>query len=48
MIEDCCASFFDDFHDTATRMIVAQGGIFGSVVDSTSLVEALNHHESSS
>ena len=41
MLEDCCGSFFDDFHDTAVRMITAQGGIFGSVSDSTKLLAAL-------
>eukprot|EP00529_Nitzschia_sp_RCC80_P001438 CAMPEP_0113512564 /NCGR_PEP_ID=MMETSP0014_2-20120614/39404_1 /TAXON_ID=2857 /ORGANISM="Nitzschia sp." /LENGTH=237 /DNA_ID=CAMNT_0000408925 /DNA_START=226 /DNA_END=935 /DNA_ORIENTATION=- /assembly_acc=CAM_ASM_000159 len=38
MLEDCCGSFFDDFHGTAVRMITAQGGIFGSVSDSTKLL----------
>jgi len=41
VVEDACASFYDDFHETALRMIVAQGGIFGSVTDSTKLAEAL-------
>jgi biuret amidohydrolase len=40
-VSDACASFFDDFHETALRMIVAQGGIFGSVVDSETLVKAM-------
>lgn len=40
-VSDACASFFDDFHETALRMIVAQGGIFGSVVDSGTLVKAM-------
>ena len=41
VVEDACASFFDDFHETAIRMIVAQGGIFGSATDSTKLTKAL-------
>ncbi|GAX22172.1 hypothetical protein FisN_19Lh232 [Fistulifera solaris] len=40
-VSDACASFFDDFHKTALRMITAQGGIFGSVTDSASVVAAL-------
>jgi nicotinamidase-related amidase len=40
-VSDACASFFDDFHETALRMITAQGGIFGSVTDSTTVVAAL-------
>ena len=40
-VSDACASFFDDFHETALRMITAQGGIFGSVADSASVVAAL-------
>ena len=41
VVEDACASFFDDFHDAAIRMIVAQDGIFGSTTDSTKLCNAL-------
>ena len=41
VVEDACASFFDDFHDAAIRMIVAQDGIFGSTTDSTKLCDAL-------
>lgn len=40
-VSDACASYFDDFHETALRMITAQGGIFGSVADSESVVAAL-------
>lgn len=40
VISDACASFFDDFHETALRMITAQGGIFGSATDSTSIIKA--------
>ena len=41
VVSDACASFFDDFHETALRMIVAQGGIFGSVTNSSTVVKAL-------
>jgi len=41
VVKDACASFFEDFHDAALRMIVAQGGIFGSVTDSDKLTAAL-------
>jgi nicotinamidase-related amidase len=40
-VSDACGSFFDDFHDAAIRMIKAQGGIFGSVVDSSTLIKAM-------
>lgn len=42
VVSDACASFFDDFHETALRMIAAQGGIFGSVADSSGVVKALS------
>jgi biuret amidohydrolase len=42
VVSDACASFFDDFHDAALRMVKAQGGIFGSVLDSATLAVALN------
>lgn len=42
VVSDCCASFFDDFHETALRMIVAQHGIFGSLIDSHKLVAAMS------
>jgi hypothetical protein len=45
MLEDCCASFFPEFHIQAVRMITAQGGIFGSVVDSETFVNKLNGTE---
>ena len=41
VVSDACASFFDDFHETALRMIVAQGGIFGSVTNSSTIVKAM-------
>ena len=38
---DCCGSYFPEFHEVALRMISAQGGIFGWVSDSTSILRAL-------
>lgn len=41
VVSDCCASYRDDFHITALDMITAQGGIFGSVTDSATLIKAM-------
>lgn len=41
MLEDCCASYSPEFHEVAVRMITAQGGMFGSVSNSSALVESL-------
>lgn len=41
-VSDCCASYFDEFHSMALKMITAQGGIFGYVCDSTKLIEAFD------
>ncbi|MDX2053587.1 MAG: cysteine hydrolase [Polyangiaceae bacterium] len=38
---DCCGSYFPEFHEVALRMIKAQGGIFGWVTDSKSVLAAL-------
>src|SRR5579862_7821066 len=38
---DCCGSYFPEFHQVGLRMICAQGGIFGWVTDSTSVLRAL-------
>lgn len=40
-ISDCCASYNDEFHRVALQMISAQGGIFGSVTKSATVVAAL-------
>ena len=40
VLEDCCASYFPEFHEVALRMVAAQGGIFGWVGTSSDL---LNH-----
>ncbi|HEX7823150.1 MAG TPA: isochorismatase family cysteine hydrolase [Sphingobium sp.] len=41
VMSDCTASYFPEFHATALAMIVAQGGIFGWVSDSESVIAAL-------
>jgi nicotinamidase-related amidase len=41
-VSDCCASYFDKFHAAALKMITAQGGIFGSVYESSKLIEAFD------
>ena len=38
---DCCASYFQKFHDVGLEMIKAQGGIFGWVTDSARVLQAL-------
>ncbi len=40
---DCCASYFQEFHDVGLKMIKAQGGIFGWVTDSARMLQALAH-----
>jgi biuret amidohydrolase len=47
VVEDCCASYFPEFHTAALAMIVAQGGIFGWVAPSARLIEALNNKPAS-
>jgi nicotinamidase-related amidase len=39
--EDCCGSYFPEFHDAGLRMLTAQGGIFGWVGESGVLLRAL-------
>jgi nicotinamidase-related amidase len=41
VLADCCASYFPEFHAAGVAMIKAQGGIFGSVSASQSLLDAL-------
>lgn len=41
VLSDCTASYFPEFHQTALRMVAAQGGIFGWVSDSASVIAAL-------
>ena len=44
VISDCCASYFPQFHVAGLKMIKAQGGIFGSVSASVSVLAALDSH----
>ena len=41
VISDCCASYFPEFHSAGLAMIKAQGGIFGWVASSPSLLSKL-------
>jgi nicotinamidase-related amidase len=41
VISDGCASYFPEFHEMGLKMIKAQGGIFGWVADSSSILEAI-------
>jgi nicotinamidase-related amidase len=41
VLSDCCASYFPEFHEAGLAMIKAQGGIFGWVAASRSLLNVL-------
>mmetsp|Transcript_18208 Transcript_18208/g.32558 ORF Transcript_18208/g.32558 Transcript_18208/m.32558 type:complete len:840 (+) Transcript_18208:135-2654(+) len=41
VLEDCTASYFDEFHRVGIEMICAQGGILGKVSDSKSVIRGL-------
>ena len=41
VLSDCCASYFPEFHKAGLAMIKAQGGIFGWVASSASVLETL-------
>jgi nicotinamidase-related amidase len=41
VISECCGSYFPEFHEMGLKMIKAQGGIFGSVSASKSVLAAL-------
>jgi biuret amidohydrolase len=41
VLSDCTASYFPEFHEVGLRMVAAQGGIFGWVSDSSSVLSAL-------
>lgn len=45
-VADCCASYFDEFHEIGLRMIQAQGGIFGWVAQSDDIIQQLNQSNS--
>jgi nicotinamidase-related amidase len=44
VLSDCCASYFPEFHQAGLAMIKAQGGIFGWVSASPSLLNVLAAH----
>ena len=41
VLDDCCGSYFPEFHEAGLKMIKAQGGIFGWVSSSDAVIEAL-------
>jgi nicotinamidase-related amidase len=41
VLEDCCGSYFPEFHEAGLKMIRAQGGIFGWVGTSKNVIGAL-------
>lgn len=41
VLEDCTASYFDEFHSVGIQMVCAQGGILGKVSDSKSVIDDL-------
>ena len=41
VVEECCASYFPEFHAAGLRMIKAQGGIFGWVAGLDAVMAAL-------
>jgi biuret amidohydrolase len=41
VLSDCCASYFPEFHEMGLKMVKAQGGIFGSVASSRSLLAGM-------
>lgn len=41
VVEDCCGSYFPEFHAMALKMITAQGGIFGWVASSDAVIAAI-------
>ncbi|HWF75151.1 MAG TPA: isochorismatase family cysteine hydrolase [Solirubrobacteraceae bacterium] len=42
VLEDCCGSYFPEFHRVALEMVAAQGGIFGWVGSSTDLLASMS------
>ncbi|HET8710804.1 MAG TPA: isochorismatase family cysteine hydrolase [Spongiibacteraceae bacterium] len=45
VLEDCVGSYFPEFQEMGLKMIAAQGGIFGWVGNSNSVIEALSTAE---
>ncbi len=46
VVADGCASYFPEFHEIGLNMIKAQGGIFGWVSDSVSVLKAMTAESS--
>ncbi|GJE57007.1 MULTISPECIES: cysteine hydrolase family protein [Methylobacterium] len=44
VVADACGSYIPEFHEAGLAMIKAQGGIFGWVSDSGSVIAALSRH----
>ncbi|HEY3698877.1 MAG TPA: cysteine hydrolase [Spongiibacteraceae bacterium] len=42
VVEDCVGSYFPEFQEMGLKMIVAQGGIFGWIANSSDIVEVLD------
>ncbi|WP_317930053.1 cysteine hydrolase [Halioxenophilus sp. WMMB6] len=42
VVDECCGSYFPEFHRVALEMVAAQGGIFGFVCQLTDLTAAIN------
>jgi nicotinamidase-related amidase len=42
VLGDCCASYFQRFHDVGLAMIEAQGGIFGWVSTSRDVMRVMS------
>ena len=42
VLEDCTASYFNEFHKVGLEMIAAQGGIFGTVSNSRTIIDSMN------
>eukprot|EP00276_Gloeochaete_wittrockiana_P010924 CAMPEP_0184655126 /NCGR_PEP_ID=MMETSP0308-20130426/12744_1 /TAXON_ID=38269 /ORGANISM="Gloeochaete witrockiana, Strain SAG 46.84" /LENGTH=280 /DNA_ID=CAMNT_0027091405 /DNA_START=193 /DNA_END=1035 /DNA_ORIENTATION=- len=43
LLEDCVGSYFPEFQEFALKMMVAQGGIFGWVTNSTEVISTLGY-----
>jgi nicotinamidase-related amidase len=41
VVSDCVGSYFPEFHRVGLEMVAAQGGIFGWVSDSASIISVL-------
>jgi nicotinamidase-related amidase len=45
-VSDACASAYRDLHEAALRMIAVEGGVFGTVVESTQVLDAISRVDS--